>query len=84
MANAHFTIRRDLEILGYFYSNDNGDLSPAEKRAVCEKLSCRLTGDLFFEPSRKSVGDAFLSTRPDYEDSGRKFWVYRLGEQLPA
>jgi hypothetical protein len=85
MANAHFTVRRGMEILGNFYSNENGDLSPAEKRAVCGKLSCRLTGDMFFESTSYALGDAFLPESPDFEtNAGRKFWVYPPGKPLPA
>jgi hypothetical protein len=34
--------------------------------------------------SSKAVDDSFLPERPDYEDSGRKFWVYPPGKPLPA
>jgi len=40
---------------------------------------------MFFESTSYAVGDAFLPESPDFEtNAGRKLWVYRLGEQLPA
>ena len=71
-------------MLGNFYSNEHGELSLKEKRVICGILECRLTGNMFFEATSYAVGDAFLPARPDYEDSGRKFWVYPPGKPLPA
>jgi hypothetical protein len=86
MANARFTIRKDLEILGNFYSSENGDLSLKEKLRICEILNVRLSDNMFFEPTSFAVADAFLPQRPDFvnEDNGRKFWVYPPGKPLPA
>ena len=85
MANARFTVTRDREILGNFYSDVIGDLSLKEKRAICGILNLRLTGDMRFEVlTTGAVSDLFLPPKPDYEDSGRKFWVYPPGKPLPA
>jgi hypothetical protein len=84
MANARFTVTRDREILGNFYSDVIGDLSLKEKRAICGILNLRLTGDMFFEAKTKgAVSDSFLPPSVN-EDSGRKFWVYPPGKPLPA
>jgi len=86
MANGRFTVRRGMEILGNFYSNEHGELSLKEKRAICGILNLRLTGDMFFEPTSYALDDLFFPPKPDYinEENGRKFWVYPPGKPLPA
>jgi hypothetical protein len=65
-------------------SNEIGDLSLKEKRAICGILNLRLTGDMFFEvKTTGAVSDLFLPPSVN-EVSGRKFWVYPPGKPLPA
>jgi hypothetical protein len=85
MENVLFTIRREAELLGHFYSSKLGDLLESEKLSICDLLTRRLTNDMFFEPTSFAVGDAFLPSRPDFTSEGeRKFWVYPPEKPLPA
>jgi len=75
----------EMKLRGKFYSNDPSDLSTAEKHLICHHLGFLLEDDILFEPTAWSLNDVLMGRSPDYTTkSGRKFWIYRPDERLPA
>ena len=87
MSNTLFTVRKlgGMRLCGKFYSSDSSKLSRDEKLFVCRHLNLALEDDIeFFGPTGYSMGGAIIGRKPDLKtDSGRSFWIYGPGEQLP-
>ncbi len=87
MAHQLWIVRRSgaSELRGRFYASGFGPPSPAEKMAICRHLGITLTPDTLFERTWKTAEESFLRPEPDFiSESGRRFWVYRLDQQLPV
>lgn len=91
MSNPLFTLttpgeaHRAPELLGKFYTSDNSPLSSAEKDLICKHLNLAFDDGLLFEATALACGDVLIGRPPDYTTKeGRKFWIYRRNEQLPA
>jgi hypothetical protein len=53
--------------------------------AICHILGISLTPDTLFEATLQSADKSFLPPEPDFVgENGRKFWVYRMDQQLPV
>jgi hypothetical protein len=87
MAHQLWTVRRwgeETELRGRFFASDSGPPSPAEKMAICRHLGISLTPDALLEATSQSADESSLPPEPDLVgENGRKFWVYRLDQQLP-
>ena len=87
MAHQLWIVRRsaESELRGRFFASESGPPSPADKMAICPLLGITLTPDTLFERTWKSADESFLPPEPDFiSESGRRFWVYRLDQQLPV
>jgi hypothetical protein len=86
MAQQLWIVRRsaESELRGRFFVSESGPISPADKKEICPILGITLTPDTLFERTWKSAEESFLPPEPDFiSESGRRFWVYRMDEQLP-
>jgi hypothetical protein len=86
MAHQLWTVRRpgESELRGRFFASGVGPISPAEKKEICPLLGITLRPDTLFERTWKSADESFLPPEPDFtSENGRRFWVYRLDQQLP-
>ena len=86
MAHQLWTVRRlgELELQGRFFASESGLHSDADKMAICRVLGISLTPDTLFEGTGRSADESFLRSRSYFTgENGRKFWVYRMDEQLP-
>ena len=87
MAHRLWTVRRPGESRsrGRFYASGGGPISSVDKIEICHRLGIWLTPDTLFEPAFKSVDESVLPEEPDFVgENGRKFWVYRMDQQLPV
>jgi hypothetical protein len=87
MAHQLWTVRRpgESELRGRFFASGVGPISPAEKKEICPLLGITLRPDTLFERTWKSADESFLPPEPDFtSENGRRFWVYRLDQQLPV
>jgi hypothetical protein len=87
MANALWTVRQtgESKLRGRFYASGAGPIPAADKIEICHRLGIWLTPDTLFEPTHKSADESSLPPEPDFVvENGRKFWVYRLDQQLPG
>jgi hypothetical protein len=67
-----------------FYSTDSGPIAPTDKFEICRRLGITLTPDTLFETSFSGADESFFKSEPYFTgENGRKFWVYRMDDQLP-
>jgi len=75
----------EAELRGRFFASGSGPPSPVDKMAICHILGISLTPDTLFEATLQSADKSFLPPEPDFVgENGRKFWVYRMDQQLPV
>jgi hypothetical protein len=71
--------------MGRFYTSDSGAILPGEKAEICKRLGKSLMPDTLFEGTGWGADESFLRPQPDFtSENGRKFWVYRMDQQLPV
>ena len=86
MAHQLWTVRilGELELQGRFFASESGLPSDADKMAICRILGISLTPDTILEVTGMSADESFLRSRSYFiGENGRKFWVYRMDDQLP-